>query len=119
MRTRDNNFVKFMRRVDPQNSIQPSKVTSWKAPWPGRANKNDFEWLVYRIVEDYSIGMVLRGDDAFLVDTAIEWCTTEIENELARLYSGGRLNEETYEYFESWRQRFEDGEEFEGERFTF
>lgn len=119
MRTRDNNFVKFMRRVDPQNSIQPSKVTSWKAPWPGRADKNDFEWLVYHIVENYSIGMVLNDDDARMVDIAIEWCTTEINGNLSRLHLGGALDEETYEYFESWWQRFEDGEEFEGERFTF
>lgn len=112
MRTRKNNFVKFMRRVHPLNHSDNliKKDFNWKAPWPGNFNLEPFLKLVTRITEEYSVGESLSAPDQNLLDRAITWWTTDIEDHLADIYSSEPICPEVMTHFANWKWRLENGE---------
>lgn len=109
MREKYNGFVKFMCKLDGKD-INSKKDFPYKEYWPGDFRLIKFKQLVRVIVNEYEVGDTLEEEDRFLVDTAIVWDTSIIEEELVHLYNGEPITSEVMQVFENWNWRLENGE---------
>lgn len=109
MRAKYNGFVKFMCKLDGKD-INSKKDFTYKEYWPGDFRLTKFKELVRTIVNEYGVGDVLEVEDRILVDTAIVWDTSIIENQLGSLHDGMPITSEVMQVFENWNWRLKNGE---------